>query len=339
MENPSILPKGSAAEAVNLSELRPQITDILKLVTFRTTQDSVDTSRLGALLQHGNVFDLSAVSSLTHLHGRTSDMVKFIEGGAEAVSSVKLVLSSGQLPAEHVFSVDAVKILAPIPRPHRNVLCVGKNYQDHIAEVAAVWASKDPQQSSAPIELPKYAQLFTKAPQCVIATGETIQSHSAITKWLDYEAELAVIIGKQGVNIERENAWDHVFGFTIANDVTARDIQKQHTQFFKGKTLDTTCPMGPYIVPSSDMSCEDLSIKLWVNGELRQNSTTKNMIFDVPEIIRQLSAGFTLYPGDIILTGTPEGVGFAMKPPQALQPGDCIDIEIECLGKLSNVVH
>jgi 2-keto-4-pentenoate hydratase/2-oxohepta-3-ene-1,7-dioic acid hydratase in catechol pathway len=186
---------------------------------------------------------------------------------------------------------------------------------------------------------PKYPQFFTKVPQTVIANGDDIPCHSATTRWLGYEAELAVVIGKAGRDISREDADSHIFGYTIANDVSARDVQKRHVQFMKGKCLDGTCPMGPYILHKSDIGdASNLSIKLWVNDQMRQNSNTGNMIFDVPEIIRQLSQGMTLYPGDVILTGTPAGVGFAMDPPQTLKEGDHIAIEIEKLGRLENRV-
>jgi 2-keto-4-pentenoate hydratase/2-oxohepta-3-ene-1,7-dioic acid hydratase in catechol pathway len=188
------------------------------------------------------------------------------------------------------------------------------------------------------VDTPKYAQFFTKAPECVVAPGEGVPAHANLTRWLDYEVELAVIVGKQGVNISRADALNHVFGWTIGNDITARDVQKRHTQFFKGKTLDGTCPLGPCIVPREDLDASDLSLKLWVNGDLRQNGRTSDMIFDVPAIIEQLSAGFTLYPGDVILTGTPSGVGYAMNPPQALKSGDVMRLEIEGIGSLENTI-
>lgn len=213
---------------------------------------------------------------------------------------------------------------------------LGKNYLDHIAEVKAKDSSDT---NNSAIELPKYPQLFTKAPECVVAPNDFIESHKDISKYLDYEAELAVIIGLKGRDIARENAMDHVFGYTIANDVTARDIQRHHVQFFKGKTLDRTCPLGPYIVPKQDiLDPMNLFIKLWLNDQLMQNSNTSKMIFDIKDIIVHLSRGFTLLPGDIILTGTPEGVGYARKPPVTLKPNDRVRIEIENLGILENHV-
>mmetsp|Transcript_5979 Transcript_5979/g.8377 ORF Transcript_5979/g.8377 Transcript_5979/m.8377 type:complete len:324 (+) Transcript_5979:33-1004(+) len=250
--------------------------------------------------------------------------------------------SADALKRRSFIPISDVILQAPIPVPRRNVMCVGKNYKDHIKEVAAaIDTNVGSSHMSTGMELPKYPQFFSKASNAVIGPNEIIESHSKITKWLDYEAELAVVIGQKCRDVEREKAMDCIFGYTIANDITARDLQKKHNQWFKGKSLDTTCPMGPCIVVASDLSDNvmDLSVKLWVNNEIRQNSRTSNMIFDIAEIIHQLSSGFTLYPGDIILTGTPEGVGFAMKPPRTLQSGDNVEIEIEHIGRLINKVH
>ena len=211
-------------------------------------------------------------------------------------------------------------------------MCVGKNYLDHVAEVAAV-------RQGEVSEAPKYPVLFTKAPSTVIGPDDPIPSHHKLTKWLDYEAELAVVLGSSGVDIEPENAMSHVFGYTIGNDVTARELQKRHGQWFKGKSLDGTCPLGPVLVPASEIGDpESLSIGCRVNDQVRQASNTANMIFKIPEIISVLSKGMTLFPGDIILTGTPDGVGFAMDPPQVLKSGDKVEVEIEKLGILRNHV-
>ncbi|HYF08230.1 MAG TPA: fumarylacetoacetate hydrolase family protein, partial [Acetobacteraceae bacterium] len=167
---------------------------------------------------------------------------------------------------------------------------------------------------------------------------EPIPDHAGTTQWLDYEVELAVVIGREGRDIPAERALDHVFGWTIANDVTGRDLQRRYGQWFKGKSLDRSCPLGPCIVPAADLDASDLAISLTINGEGRQSSRTSKMIFDVKEIIHQLSAGFTLKPGDVILTGTPEGVGYAMQPPQTLKPGDVMALTIEGIGTLTNAI-
>jgi 2-keto-4-pentenoate hydratase/2-oxohepta-3-ene-1,7-dioic acid hydratase in catechol pathway len=232
-------------------------------------------------------------------------------------------------PKDSILTSNQYKLLAPIPSPRRNLFCVGKNYLDHVQETS---------ESSEPVSKPKYPQFFTKVPETVIGPNELIPSHSSTTRWLDYEAEVAVIIGKQGCDISPEMAMSHVFGYTIANDISARDVQKRHVQFMKGKCLDRTCPLGPAIVVGEGLDAQNLKIKLWVNDVLRQDSSTSQMIFQIPEIIHQLSKGMTLYPGDIILTGTPAGVGFAMAPPQVLKANDQIKIEIEGLGVLENRV-
>ena len=216
--------------------------------------------------------------------------------------------------------------------PPRNVMCVGKNYTDHIAEVAAVRKGDELN------EAPKYPVFFTKAPECVVAGGETVPAHSNLTKWLDYEVELALVIGKEGKDIAKDEVSEYIFGYTIANDVTARELQKSHKQWFKGKSLDRTCPIGPCIVPASHLDASDLGVKCYVNDELRQDSRTSKMVFDIPSIVASLSQGFTLKPGDCILTGTPDGVGFAMNPPQVLTAGDKMVCEIEQIGSLTNTI-
>lgn len=212
--------------------------------------------------------------------------------------------------------------------PRRNIICVGKNYIDHVKEIAKV-------NIGSTSELPSHPIFFTKAPDTIVGPNKGVQSHSEITKWLDYEAELAVIIGKSGKNIKIEDASKHIFGYSIANDITARDIQKRHSQWFKGKTLDTTCPMSATVLIHDDtIDHQNLDIKLWLNKELKQSSNTSNMIFNVATIISELSKGFTLNAGDIILTGTPDGVGFSQQI--ALKSGDTMKIEIEKIGTLTN---
>lgn len=227
-----------------------------------------------------------------------------------------------------LLSLSGVKLLAPIPRPSKNIYCVGKNYAEHAIEMG----SKD--------DIPEHIMVFTKAPTSVIGPEEKVQNHQQITNQLDYEGELAVVIGKKGKGIKREEALDYVFGYTIINDVTARDLQAKHKQFFIGKSLDTTCPMGPWIVHSSEViNPNNLDIETRINDEVRQKSNTENFIFPVEEIISVLSQGMTLEPGDIIATGTPAGVGKGFKPPRFLKPGDKMEITIEGIGTLKNFVE
>lgn len=223
--------------------------------------------------------------------------------------------------------LEQVKILAPIPRPKKNIFCVGKNYTEHVLEMG----SKD--------DIPEHVMIFTKAPTTVIGDKEGILEHQEVTNQLDYEGELAVIIGKQGKGIAREDALNYVFGYTILNDITARDLQANHKQFFIGKSLDTSAPMGPWIVTKEEIpNPNNLEITTKVNGETRQHSNTSYFIFPIEEVIHVLSKGMTLEPGDIIATGTPAGVGKGFKPPRFLKVGDTIEIEVEGIGTLSNKV-
>jgi 2-keto-4-pentenoate hydratase/2-oxohepta-3-ene-1,7-dioic acid hydratase in catechol pathway len=235
--------------------------------------------------------------------------------------------------SDSVFGLDEIALLAPIPKPARNIFCVGKNYRKHANEFKQ--SGFDESTGDA---IPEYPIIFTKAPSTVVASGDTIWAAEHVTSALDYEAELAVIIGRGGRGIRREHAMEHVWGYTIINDVTARDWQKRHEQWFLGKSFDTFCPMGPYAVPASALHAESLGIRCWVNGELRQDANTRDLIFDIPTLIETLSAGITLEPGDIIATGTPEGVGIGFKPPKFLKRGDMVAIEIEGMGRLENRV-
>jgi 2-keto-4-pentenoate hydratase/2-oxohepta-3-ene-1,7-dioic acid hydratase in catechol pathway len=221
--------------------------------------------------------------------------------------------------------LNEIQLVAPIPRPNKNIFCVGRNYAEHAKERGS--------------ELPAFPVFFTKAPNTVIGTNAPILHHP-VTNQLDYEAELAVVIGKAGRNIKRVDALSHVFGYTIINDVTARDLQKQHQQWFKGKSLDNSCPMGPAIVTADEITDpQNLQVQLWVNDELCQNATTQDMILTVPVLIEWLSQGYTLESGDIIATGTPAGVGAGFTPPRFLHEGDVVEIEISGVGRLKNRVE
>jgi 2-keto-4-pentenoate hydratase/2-oxohepta-3-ene-1,7-dioic acid hydratase in catechol pathway len=293
----------------------------LKLVTFSNTSGP----KPGAMLGDSEILDLQA-AGLPY-----ADLAAVVAIGASAVAEIRAKVANP--PAGAKVALASTKLLAPLTRPARNIFCVGRNYMDHVAE-------GDRTRGITTSELPKFPQFFTKAPDTVIAPGDTIPDHGAtgVTEWLDYEAELTLIIGKPGANIAKEDALSHVFGWTIANDVTGRDLQRRYGQWFKGKSLDGSCPLGPWIIPAEDLDASDIAIQLWVNGEQRQSSRTSKMIFDVKDIIHHLSKGFTLLPGDVIMTGTPEGVGFAMTPPQVLKTGDVVKIAIEGIGELTNPV-
>ncbi|MEI9901931.1 MAG: fumarylacetoacetate hydrolase family protein [Hyphomicrobium sp.] len=233
-------------------------------------------------------------------------------------------------------ALSAVKIEAPIPRPARNVMCVGKNYHEHAKEFAK--SGFDSSASSAADAIPTAPIIFTKLPESVIADGADIRYPTSVSDSLDYEAELAVVIGRAGRGIAKADAYSHICGYTIINDVTARDLQGKHKQWFLGKSLDTFCPMGPWLVTADEVDPENLSVKCWVNDELRQNANTRDLIFDIPTLIETISAGITLLPGDVIATGTPVGVGIGFTPPKFLKRGDRVTIEIAGLGRLSNKV-
>ncbi len=291
----------------------------LNLITFADAAGS----RAGVLLSGGRVLDLAVAMPPAR------DMLSVIEGGAPMLAAIRALAANP--PANALLLLDSVALQAPIPQPRRNVFCVGRNYMDHVAE-------GDRTRGITQSEMPKYPQFFTKAADCVIAPGAKVPTHEGVTKWLDYEVELVAIIGTAGRDIPKEKALEHVYGWTIGNDVTGRDLQRRHGQWFKGKSLDRSCPLGPVIVPADELSAADLAISLKINGEQRQASRTSKMIFDVPEIIHQLSAGFTLLPGDVIMTGTPEGVGYAMQPPQTLKAGDVMELTIEGIGTLTNTI-
>lgn len=230
-------------------------------------------------------------------------------------------------------AVSSVQLLAPVPRPRRNIFCVGRNYQAHAKELSgSVFKSSPSDTASWPI-------VFTKVPECVVGPADQVRLPGAgISEQIDYEAELALIIGTGGKNISREDALKHVFGYTIINDVTARDIQMRHQQWDLGKSFDTFCPMGPWVVTADELDGTSTRVRCWVNGESRQDAHTRDFIFDIPTLIETCSRGITLHPGDIIATGTPAGVGMGMNPPQYLKAGDVVRIEIDGIGVLENTI-
>ena len=256
-----------------------------------------------------------------------------IQGGDAAMAAVVALMAqadSGQ-HADAVVS-DAV-LMAPIPDPRKNIFCVGRNYAEHIAEGEKAQNIK--------VGVTEHPVFFTKPPTSVVAPDGDVLIFPTVSQDIDYEVELAVIIGKPGRNIAKADAFDHVFGYTILNDITARDVQRRHGgQYFKGKGFDGSCPIGPWIVTKDAIKDpHDLSIRLSVNGQQRQNGKTADMIFDIPTLIASLSEGLTLEPGDIIATGTPSGVGYAMDPPQFLKAGDQVVCDVSQIGQLANTVR
>ncbi|WP_020654219.1 fumarylacetoacetate hydrolase family protein [Massilia niastensis] len=249
------------------------------------------------------------------------------------LSVIELLAKGAALPVASGQAVPlaSVQLLAPLPHPRRNLWCVGRNYHAHAKELqTSVFKDNDANPESWPI-------VFTKVPECVVGPYDQVTlPGAAISEQIDYEAELAVVIGKGGKNISRASAMDHVFGYTIVNDVTARDVQMRHQQWDMGKSFDTFCPMGPWIVTADQLDGTRTRVRCWVNGELRQDGPTENLIFEIPTLIETISRGITLYPGDVIATGTPAGVGLGMTPPRFLSSGDVVRVEIDGIGAIEN---
>jgi 2-keto-4-pentenoate hydratase/2-oxohepta-3-ene-1,7-dioic acid hydratase in catechol pathway len=256
-----------------------------------------------------------------------------------ALALVEAMAAGAPLPRQAGASLplSAVKLDAPIPVPRRNIFCVGINYRAHATEFAASGfdaAPRNPQQ-----DVPDHPVIFSKVPDCVIAPDAPIRIPAGLSSSIDYEAELAVIIGRGGSAIAPSRAMEHVWGYTIINDVTARDLQRRHRQWLIGKSLDTFGPMGPWLACVNELDGAHTRVRCWVNDELRQDARTEDLIFDIPTLVSTISAGITLHPGDIIATGTPSGVGIGFDPPKFLRRGDRVRIEIDGLGTLSNPVH
>ena len=250
--------------------------------------------------------------------------------GAQALIEIQ---ANGQpLPAATgaAVALSEVRLESPLPLPRRNVWCVGRNYHAHAKELSAsVFKDNDANPDSWPI-------VFTKVPECVVGPFDDVLVPVGVSSDIDYEAELAVVIGTGGKNIARAEAMKHVFGYTVVNDVTARDVQMRHQQWDMGKSFDTFCPMGPWIATADEFDGTKTRVRCWVNGELRQDGPTENMIFDIPTLIETISRGITLYPGDVIATGTPAGVGMGFKPSRWLQAGDVVRVEIDGIGAIEN---
>lgn len=237
-------------------------------------------------------------------------------------------LQNDVVPAGEAVALDSVKLLPPING--RDILCVGKNYAAHAQEF-----NKSGYDASDKVDQPSHPVIFTKRSTSIVASGHDIYPHPDFTQSLDYEGEIGVIIGKPGFAIDEKNAMDHVWGYTIINDVTAREKQRDHKQFYLGKSADTFCPMGPIAVPAAQLP-KVLRVQTYVNGQKRQDGTTEDLIFSVANLVKTLSEGITLQPGDVLATGTPAGVGFGQDPPTFLKPGDTVEVTVTGLGKLTN---
>lgn len=292
----------------------------MKLVTFERNGKSAP----GLLRGEEAIVDVSEIAS---------SVCDLVEKGGEALTAARNCCDAAS--AASVFPIESVKLLAPIPRPNRNIFCVGKNYHEHAKEFHGsgfdASAGKD--------AIPDCPILFSKSYTSIIGPGEAIPASADWTNSVDYEVELAVVIGTGGRDISRADAFHHVFGYTIVNDVTSRTLQHQHKQWFLGKNFDGFCPMGPWLVSADEIDdVEQLMVTTHVNGELRQNAKVADLIFDIPYLIETLSRVVTLQPGDIIATGTPAGVGIGFSPPRFLTSGDTVKLSITGLGELENPV-
>ena len=239
--------------------------------------------------------------------------------------------SGGELPpVGEPLAIEDVELLAPFRSFRRNLWCVGRNYRAHARELAgSVFQNQKAQDDGWPM-------VFTKVPEAVVGPHAQVHLPTDVSDQIDYEAELAVVIGRGGRSIARADAMNHVFGYTIVNDVTARDVQMRHGQWDLGKNFDGFCPMGPWVVTADELDGRDTRVRCWVNGELRQDAPTSDMIFDIPALIETVSRGITLYPGDVIATGTPAGVGMGMTPQRWLRSGDVVRVEVDGIGAIEN---
>lgn len=292
----------------------------MRFVSFeKKGQESV-----GCLVESG-----SAVLDLTGA-GLTGDLISIIEQGPNG-----LQLASEAAGKSNKIPLQDIQLMAPFPHPRRNIVCVGKNYYEHSKE----FEKSGFDSTSGGQTIPDAPVIFTKATTSVTGPGTPIPASSDPSNSTDYEGELAIVIGKKGYKIPQSEALDYIGGYTIINDVTARNLQQVHKQWYLGKSLDGFCPMGPTFVTADEIpDPRELTVTTWVNGELRQQASVKDLVFDIPTIIETVSSFVSLLPGDIIATGTPAGVGIGFTPPKFLKPGDTVTIAIDPIGVLENPV-
>jgi 2-keto-4-pentenoate hydratase/2-oxohepta-3-ene-1,7-dioic acid hydratase in catechol pathway len=291
----------------------------MRLVTYVDNSDNAKTG----LLNNNTVVPLEQLD----ISNDMNEIIKDFE-------NVKKIIGENKIESLTSLDISDIKLLAPIPRPLRNIMCVGKNYHDHAQEFYGSGFD-----SSGKKAVADFPVIFTKATTSVIATDENIILANDYTNTTDYEGELGLILSKGGKNIKPEDAYDYIFGYTIINDVSARNIQKQHEQWFIGKSPDTYCPMGPSIVTSDEIGdVTKLKLKTTVNGEVRQDSIVERLIFDIPTLLSTISKTMTLEVCDIIATGTPAGVGIGFEPPVYLKSGDQVEVSIDKLGVLRNTI-
>ncbi len=297
----------------------------MRYLTFSLPGDA--TPRLGAL-RNDRVLDLGSLPTGPNASAPPGTLLELVHRGPNEWRRCANLVAASTAGADS-YGPDEVRWHAPIPRPAKNVFCVGRNFLTHIEEGARA--------RSEAVKLPVAPVFFTKAPTSVVGPHDDVPWDRSATQQVDWEAELGVIIGTTGRNIPRATALDHVFGYTVINDVSARDLQKNHFQFFKGKSLDGFCPIGPLVVTADEFGDpQNKRVSLRVNGVVKQDGNTRNMIFPLDALIASLSHGLTLEAGDIIACGTPDGVGFARTPPEFLQDGDIMETDVEGIGTMRN---
>ncbi len=295
----------------------------MRLLTFV----SDDGPRAGTFVSDGTILAIRAL-----VPDAPIDML----GVIEKFDGMREDIRAAAARARGGVDLRAAKLLAPIPMPRRNVFCVGWNYSEHFQEGANLRAAQGAPGEQA---IPEYPALFSKNPATVTGPDSNVLFPAPASQQLDWEVELAVIVGRPGHDISEADAMRHVFGYTCANDISVRDVQRRHGgQWFKGKNFDTHLPMGPWIVTADELDASALRIQTRVNGVTKQDSNTKFMVFKIPRLVSEFSVGCQLQPGDIMITGTPEGVGFARKPPEFMKIGDVVEVEIENVGVLCNTV-
>ncbi len=300
----------------------------MKFLTYKTGADL----HVGALDESKGVLDL--VKAAKTLLGKDipASLRGIIEAGDSALATAREALAAAQAKPEGLFTpLASVTFATPLPGARKNVFCVGRNYKAHIEEMAASMGRT--------ADFPKNPEFFSKPPTTIVGHEDGVERHADYTDKLDYEVELAVVVGKKGRNIKEANFEDYIFGYTVVNDITARDAQRAHGQFFKGKSFDTFCPIGPFVVTKDEFGQPGgHKLTLTVNGKVRQDSNTSDLYFGVPKIMEALSGALTLEPGDIIATGTPSGVAAGMKEPGWLQTGDVVEAYVEGVGVLRNKI-
>jgi 2-keto-4-pentenoate hydratase/2-oxohepta-3-ene-1,7-dioic acid hydratase in catechol pathway len=297
----------------------------MRYATFSTSQDT--TPRLG-VVSGDKIADVRKLAEGHWTGSVPGSVLELIQAGPDAWAKMAKLVER-ELPGAAGQRLQDVRVHAPIPRPSKNIFCLGLNYLSHMKESAAARGRE--------AKIPEVPVFFTKAPTAVNGPYDPIPWDRSVTEQVDYEAELGVIIGVRGKNIPRAKALDHVFGYTVINDTSARDVQLRHMQWFKGKSLDGFCPMGPYVVTADQFGDpQKKRISLRLNGVVKQDATTADMIFPVDVTIEFLSRGMTLEPGDILATGTPEGVGLGRTPPEYMKDQDVMETEIEGIGTMRN---